>query len=284
MEQLNKFLNFELWKIKDSALTLGELLFAFLILIVARIGVWLISTALHRRLSKNIKGDTRRLSAIIQLVKYFVYVVAVLLALNTAGFGISYLLAGSAALFVGLGFGLQATFNDFVSGLIILFEGTIEVDDIVEVDGLVGKVSAIGLRTSQVITRNAITVIIPNAKFTSDNVVNWSHSQSDTRFLIKVGVAYGSDVDIVEQLLIEAAKGHARVLETPAPRARLADFGESSLDFELLFWTREPFEVEFTKGDLRKRIVHLFERKGVIIPFPQRDLHIMTDFRHQPGN
>jgi small-conductance mechanosensitive channel len=210
---------------------------------------------------------------------YLIYMLAGLLMLNAIGFEITYLLAGSAALFVGLGFGLQATFNDFVSGIIILFAGTIEVGDVVEVEGLVCKVKSIGMRSTQVITRNAITVIIPNAKFTHENVVNWSHSQSHTRFIIQVGVAYGTEVSLVQELLIAAAIDHEQVLKDPQPRARLSEFGSSSLDFELLFWTREPFQVEFTEGDIRKRIVELFTINGVVIPFPQRDIHLVSDLR-----
>ncbi|MEL7342010.1 MAG: mechanosensitive ion channel domain-containing protein, partial [Bacteroidota bacterium] len=193
-------------------------------------------------------------------------------------FGItpSILVAGSAALLVGVGFGLQHTFNDFISGLILLFDQSIEVGNVIQVGSLIGRVKQIGLRATTVESREAISVIVPNSKFTQENVINWSHGNELIRFDVKIGVAYGSPVELVMQSLVEAAKAHPQIAQQPAPCARFIDFGDSALLFELLFWTKDSFLVEFIKSDLRVAIDASFRTKDIKIPFPQRDLHIVS--------
>ena len=119
-------------------------------------------------------------------------------------------------------------------------------------------------------------IIVPNSKLVSDNVINWSHNRSVTRFRIKVGVAYGSDVILVMQLLKDAALEHPEVVRTPEPKARFIDFGESSLDFELLFYSKRMFDIEFVRSDIRVKIDQKFRENNITIPFPQRDLHFKT--------
>lgn len=274
MNTLQKILEFRLISLSSFELSVFEVLEVVLILAVARVLIAIFARFVNRRLSKMGLNDTGRRFAVVQIARYVIYFIALVTSLQIIGFQPSYLLAGSAALFVGLGLGLQSTFNDFMGGLILLFEGSLEVGDVVEVNGLVGRVKTIGMRTTQILTRDAITVIIPNSKFTSENVINWSHNDDAIRFIIKVGVAYGSDAGVVMDLLKKATENHPRVLQEPVPEARLSNFGDSSLDFELLFWTREPFAVEFTKGDLRKRVLELFKEHGIRIPFPQRDIHL----------
>ncbi|MFT7031218.1 MAG: small-conductance mechanosensitive channel [Marinoscillum sp.] len=196
--------------------------------------------------------------------------------LDSIGVEITLLLAGSAALLVGLGFGIQQIFNDVVSGILLLFEGTVSVGDIVEIEHIVGKVQRIALRTSIIQTRDHISIIVPNSKLVSDNVINWTHNRSQTRFNIKIGVAYGSDVPLVMRLLEEAATAQKAVAKNPKPNARFIDFGDSALMFEILFWSDKMFEIEFIKSAIRVEIDALFRTNNVIIPFPQRDLHLKT--------
>ena len=128
-------------------------------------------------------------------------------------------------------------------------------------------------------TRDDIVMIIPNSKFINENVVNWTHSNDNTRFHLKVGVAYGSDVDKVKFILEKCANDHPSVTKNPKPSVRFTDFGNSSLDFELLFHSNSVFRVENVKSELRFMIDREFRRSEVVIPFPQRDLHIRSDFR-----
>jgi small-conductance mechanosensitive channel len=216
--------------------------------------------------------------SIYQIIKYFIYVIAIALFVESLGFNITILIASFSALLIGLGLGIQHIFNDFVSGFIILFDRSIKIGDVVEIDEtLVGQVMKINLRTSMIITRDDVEVIIPNGKFTTENVTNWTHNSIITRFNIVVGVAYGSDVRLVENILIEAAKGNKFIVKKPNPIVHFINFGDSSLDFKLLFYSEDNFRIEKIKSDLRFVIDQKFRDNNVTIPFPQRDVHHYKD-------
>jgi len=211
------------------------------------------------------------------LVKYLLWIIAVFLILDTIGVKITFLLAGSTALLVGIGLGLQQVFKDIISGIFLLFEGNLKVDDVVELEGVVGIVKDIGFRTTKIESRNNIVLIIPNSKFIDENVINWSHIEQRTRFYVEVGVAYGSDVQLVKKILEQCAGEHASITNNPEPFVRFDDFGDSSLVFQLFFWTNNAFYVENIKSDLRFMIDNKFRENGVTIPFPQRDVHLKKD-------
>lgn len=269
--------NTKILELEKYSLSLMDVVVFIAILVGARVLVWILTLILQKSLIKRTKVDQGRRFAFIQIIKYFIYTISVVVAIESLGLNLGVLLASSAALFVGLGLGLQQTFNDFISGIILLFEGSIEVGDVVEVGSLVGRVKEIGIRTSKVETRESIYIIVPNSKFVGDNVTNWSHNRKSTRFDITVGVAYGSDVDLVKKCMLGCAKRHNLIVKTPAPFVRFANFGNSSLDFELYFWTDEAFWVENTKSDLRFMIDKLFREHEITIAFPQRDIHIKTN-------
>ena len=253
-------------------LSLSKIFTAALIFLSAQLGVWLMIQIVlygyYTRKRVNIGSQF----AINQLLKYFVYVIAALIILETLGVKLTVLWGGAAALLVGIGLGLQQTFNDLISGIILLFERTVEVGDFVEIEGLVGMVKQIGLRTSLVETRENITVIVPNSKLIVEKVVNWSHYDNKARFVISVGVAYGSDTQVVKKILVEIAKENGFVLKHPSPFVRFVNFGDSSLDFELHFWSQEFVRIEDIKSDMRFEIDRLFREHKVEIPFPQRDI------------
>jgi len=211
--------------------------------------------------------------AINQLIKYVFFVVAVLLALDNMGIQMTVLWGGAAALLVGIGLGLQQTFMDFFSGVILLFERSVEVSDVVSVDGLVGTITQIGLRTSNLLTRENINIIIPNSKLTVDNVTNWSHFTEHVRFSVAVGVAYGSDTKKVKKILMGVANENPYIMTTPSSFVRFVDFEDSSLNMELHFWTKNLLIAEDIKSDLRFAINDAFIEKDIEIPFPQRVLH-----------
>ena len=276
MDTISQILEYVLLEYNDYQLTVLGLLSIILIFFLARISLWTLNKTLQRSFSQKAITDPGRRLAVMQIARYLIYTLAIVFSLESMGVNFSILLAGSAALLVGIGFGLQHTFNDFISGLIILFDGSIEVNDVVQVGDLVGKVKRIGIRATTVDTREAISVIVPNSKFTQENVINWSHDNDLTRFMVNVGVAYGSDVELVMQTMHKAAKQHPNVATIPAPRVRFVDFGDSALLFEVLFWTRDTFNVEFTKSDIRVAIDAAFRKEDIRIPFPQRDLHIIS--------
>lgn len=253
-------------------LTIGHLLLAALVLVGAKLFILFLQRTVLKRFFEKRNVDMGRRYTIVTLLKYVVYTIAILWALSLVGIQFSVLLGGAAALLVGIGLGLQQTFNDLISGIILLSERTIEVGDIVKVDGIVGTVRKIGIRTSKVDTRDDFTIIIPNSKLVIDNVVNLSHNRNPTRFQVTVGVAYASDVELVTSILLQAANEHKKVLKNPAPKVQFKDFGNSSLDFDLHFFTYEYLRIEFVKSDIRYRITELFRQHKVEIPFPQRDL------------
>ncbi|MPR33583.1 mechanosensitive ion channel family protein [Salmonirosea aquatica] len=269
------FLDFELLKIKNYEITVFDILLIILLVTVARLLIWFISSLLRRGFFRRKQVDKGRQEAVIQLIKYLIYVVVIILSLEVTGIQLSLLLAGSAALLVGIGLGLQQTFNDLVSGLILLFEGSINIGDIVELDnGLVGRVTEVGLRTSKVETRDSIGIIVPNSKFINNNIINWSHNRSLTRFIIRVGVAYRNDPRHVEATLLASVQGHSEVAQNPMPIVRLNDFGNSGIVYELLFWTYSAWRIEHIKSEIRFVIFEKFRAEGIEIPYNQYDLNL----------
>ncbi|MBI9068401.1 MAG: mechanosensitive ion channel [Salinivirgaceae bacterium] len=264
-------------KTEKITFNLYNLIVFLVIFFVTRLVLYIIELVFDDSVSSK-KLEEGKSQSLFQIVKYFVWVIASTLFLDSIGFSVTFLIASLSALFVGLGFGIQHFFNDIVSGIVILFDHSIKVGDIVEIQGeTIGKIEEISLRTSKVISRDDVVIIIPNSKFTSDNVINWSHNSFKTRFGVKVGVAYGSDVRKVEQLLIEAAKEHPQIDNEPEARVLFRDFGDSSLDFELMFMTDQAFRVEIIKSELRFAINQKFAENNVTIPFPQRDVHFYKE-------
>lgn len=273
MENIQEFLEFELVHIGDYVISVFTIARIVLIILISAILLWIIKKALMR---KNIvqKFDTGTAYAIYQIVKYFVWVIAFGLILETIGIRVTVLVAGSAALLVGVGLGLQQTFNDVISGVILLSERSIKIDDILEIDGDIVKIQDIGLRTSKGLNRDQISIIIPNSLITTNKVINWSHQTKHNRFRINIGVAYGSDVDLVSDVLKNSAMENVNVDKRDGVEVQLLDFADSSLNFQLLFYSDEIFRIEKIKSDIRKVIVRKFNENGIVIPFPQRDLHI----------
>ncbi len=277
--RIQEILNYKLFETGTYSFTIGSILLVVVIYVGVRIFLFGLKKVLNRIFEK--RGiDRGRRFALFKLVQYFVWTFALIFMIQAAGFQITILLAGSAALLVGLGLGLQQIFQDLVSGIFILIEGTIQRDDVIEIDGLIGKIVTINLRTSTVLTRDGIMLIVPNHKFIVDNIINWSHSATPTRFKVVVGVAYGSDVDKVREILLECTLQHDKVLKNTAdgkdPFVRFVDFGDSALLFEVFFWSADIFPIENTKSDIRYLIDKRFREAGVTIPFPQRDLHIKS--------
>lgn len=272
MESFTEFLNFKLLVIGDNEIRVYTLFIILLIFLITKFILWLIKTALFQK-QKNKNLDIGNTYALFQIIKYVVWVIAIGLLLETIGVKLTVLIAGSAALLVGVGLGLQQTFNDIISGIILLSERSIKVGDILEIDDDIVKIQEIGLRTSKGLNRDDISIIIPNSLITTNKVINWSHQSKQTRFKIYVGVAYGSDVDLVLQILKDSASDHPDVSINDALDARLLDFGNSSLDFQLVFFSKNIFRIEKVKSDIRRIINRKFIENNITIPFPQMDLH-----------
>lgn len=273
---LNEFLDYKLIDTEQFDFSVYSLLIILTILISTIIGLKVIKSIFRGRVKRG-KLDKGSSNSIFLIVKYIVWVIVIILALDSVGVKVSILIASAAALLVGVGLGLQQLFNDLASGLILLIERDLKVDDVLQLhDGLVGKVVKIGLRTSQIKTRDDIIIVIPNSKFVNDNIINWSHSKQSTRFNIVVGVSYNSDTILVKDTLLKCANNHKNVSDNPAPFVRFNNFGDSALEFQLFFWTTETFRVENIKSEIRFKITEEFRKNNIQIPFPQRDLHLIS--------
>lgn len=273
---ISKILEFELLNVDGYSLKVYTFVIILLILALTRLLLWLLHKILFRKntLKKLDKGNTY---ALFQIIKYVTWVVAIALILETIGIKVTVLIAGSAALLVGIGLGLQQTFNDIISGIILLSEKSIKIDDVLEIDGDVVKIQNIGLRTSKALNTDDISIIIPNSLITTNKVINWSHQSKKTRFRIDVGVAYGSDINKVIKILEESAFEHTEVSDRELIEVRFVNFGNSSLDFQILFFSRNNFRIGRVKSDIRKIIYQKFAANNITIPFPQMDLHLRSN-------
>lgn len=261
-------------------ITIGDILAVILIILAARLLTFLVNQVVLKRYFKKKNLDVGRQYAVSQFAMYIIYLLALFSVLELIGI-VSVVLASSAALLVGIGLGLQDAFKDLVSGIIILVEGSVEVEDIIQIGDMPAKVKKIGLRTSVVETKDHNSILIPNSKLVMDAVMNMSHNKTATRFNIKVGVAYGSDVALVNKLLLQAADETSEVLKKPAPTVHFKDFGDSSLDFSLLFYSEEFLAIEQVMSDLRFAVERLFRENNISIPFPQREVWLKKPEGHK---
>ena len=275
MKTITDLFNFEIFNFNNHTLSIFDLSSIIAIVIITKLVLWLINKALFNK-KKLHKLDKGSALALFQIIKYLIWIIAITLMLETLGIKVTILLAGSAALLVGVGLGLQQTFNDMLSGIILLFEHSVKVGDILEIDGDRVIIQEIGLRTSKGMNVRQIVVIIPNSLITTNKVINWSHQTQKTLFNIDIGVAYGSDVDLVIQTLEESAEEHLEFLECEFKEVRFVCFGNSSLDFQLFFYSKNIFSIEKVKSDIRKIIYKKFNKNKITIPFPQMDLHIKS--------
>jgi small-conductance mechanosensitive channel len=219
--------------------------------------------------------------ALNRLLHYAVLAVGLFLALDNLGVSVTALAGLGAILAVGIGFGLQNIAQNFVSGLILLLERPVKKGDFVEVGGTRGTVREIYARATVVTTLDGVDIIVPNGQFVTEQVVNQTFDDRKIRARIEVGVAYGSDTELVRSTLERVAHEHPAVLREPPVRVQFTNFGDSSLDFSLNVWLADPLLRPQVSSDLRFAIDRAFRAADIEIPFPQRDLHLKTGW--QPG-
>jgi small-conductance mechanosensitive channel len=220
-------------------------------------------------------GVSESIGTIIQYVA--VLVGGLIIVQSTINLGSLNVLAG--ALGVGIGFGLQNIANNFISGLIILFERPIKVGDRIEVGNISGDVVKVAARATTVSTNDNISIIIPNSEFISQKVINWSHNDRNIRFHVPVGVSYNEDPAKIKSILLEIAKRHPDVLQKPEPEVLFLEYADSSLNFDLMVWTSTYIDRPIVlRSQLYYLIFEKFKEQGVEIPFPQRDIHIKSGF------
>jgi potassium-dependent mechanosensitive channel len=277
-EQILGWINAPLFHIGQTAVTLGGIASALLIVIAAFVIARTLQRLLLDRLSQRIGLSPALAYAISRALHYLIMCLGVIIAVQSLGLNLGSLAVMVGFLGVGIGFGLQNVTSNFISGLILLFERPVGIGDLITVESgqgtLVGTVSQIGLRATHVKTLDNITIIVPNSQFIENHVINWSHGDPTIRIHVPVGVAYGSDVKKVTDVLLQVATDHPEVIAQPAPQVRFLEFGDSSLNFELLAWTNKPEKQFVIRSELNYAIDAGFRSASITIPFPQRDVHV----------
>ncbi len=260
--------------VQGTKITLGKICWAVLLFYIILCISWLVRTYLEVNFYPKRNVEQGVGISINRLIYYSFIVVAFALAMEVMGISLQSLTVIIGALGVGIGFGLQNIVNNFASGLILLFERSIKVGDVVVVNGTWGTVKHLGLRATIIQTFANAEMIVPNSDLVSSTVNNWTMTNRRTRFTVKVGVAYGTDPNLVKKVLLEIAEKHSNVLRDPAPGVVFTEFGDSSLNFELRCWVRDIANMWKTQDDVMYEIDRMFKENNISIPFPQRDLYI----------
>ena len=275
LDMVREYLEIPLIKLKGTEITLWTLLyliilFFLLFYLTGKLKSWAIDRMLARF---NIEIGIR--AAIGSIARYFVIAVGFIIILQTAGIDLTALNVLAGAVGLGVGFGLQNIVSNFISGIIILFERPIKVGDRLEVGNVDGAVQSINARSTTLLTNDNISIIVPNSKFITENIVNWIHDDWKVRFRIPVIVANGSDVHLLEKLLMDAGKENPDVLDQPAPGVRFLKFGDTGLHFELRVWSTS---LVHRKGTLVSAINYAIYDKlmenGIELNTPTLDLHV----------
>ncbi|WP_412973232.1 mechanosensitive ion channel family protein [Glaciecola sp. MF2-115] len=275
IEQVKHYFNIHLFNIADHPLSLGQLI---LIPIVVIVGVVLtrktVRITSERLIKKGVQPD------LVHLVKRILYVVAILmLAITTLEFldvPITAFAFLSGAIAIGVGFGAQNIINNFISGWILMWERPIKIGDFLEVDNVKGRVEAINTRSTRIRRVDGVHLLVPNSKLLENTVTNWTLIDQRARTSVRVGVAYGSDCNLVRDLIAQAVNEQDGVLNEPEPVVVFDDFGDNSLAFEVYFWINASIEGQLRniRSNIRFRINELFNENNVVISFPQRDVHL----------
>lgn len=272
---IGEFLNFELinFGVPNSKIiiTVGLVLMFFLAVFVTNQILKFLRLLLTRKIPSE---DRKKFISIFIFIKYIVYVIIILITLSTAGINLTLLVTTSAALLVGIGFALKNLFQNIIAGIYIILDKSLFVGDTIQINNHVGRVIEIKLRTTRIVTRDQKIIIIPNYKFIEDILENYTQNDEVTRESVQVGVAYGSDVELVKELLLQSVKDQNFIISTQEPFVFFEDFGDSALIFSVYFFVSNSFIAPRIRSDVRFKIDQLFRENNIKIPFPQRDVYL----------
>ena len=271
MNKIIDFFNYPIRLGSEISFSVGALIIILFVFILTRFFLKLSKRLLLYRMDEDTQYKFR---SIFTFFNYFVYLIVILITFDNIGVNVTAIFAASAALLVGVGLALQTFIQDIISGIFIIADKAVHVGDIIDIDGQIGKVENITLRTTRAVTIDNKVLIIPNHKFLTSILYNWTENGVITREHIKVSVAYDSDVNLVQQLLIDCATQHKQVLKKPVPSVLLKDFGDNALIFQLFFTINKSFIAERVKSDIRFSILAAFDKNKIDIPFPQRTVWV----------
>ena len=277
-ENFTAFFSYSLFSIPHgnedpSQVTVGYVLLIIIVIIATTFVLRWIKKLVTRKMPHD---DKAKFNSVFSFARWIIYIIVFLVAISSLGINVTAVFAASTALLIGVGLALQTLFQDIISGVFILVDQSVHVGDIIEIEGKVGRVEEIKLRTTRAVTIDNKVLIIPNHLYLTNSLYNWTQNGSSTRESVDVGVAYGSDVQLVKSLLIQAAKSSKLVFTQPPPSVVFTDFGESALSFKVTFTIEDSFNARIPKSEVRFAIYKLFKENNINIPFPQRDIHIIS--------
>jgi small-conductance mechanosensitive channel len=277
-DRIRSFWDFELWVIDDRAVTVSKVALALVIFIIGMVLARVATRFIRKRLASSDRLDQTAAAAIEKILYYFTLLILLLFALRTVNIPLTVFTVFGGAIAIGLGFGAQNLLNNFISGFILMIERPVKIGDLIEVDTHYGIIEEIGTRCTRIRTAGNIHILVPNSSFLEKNIVNWTLADQNIRTHIAVGVVYGSDTRKVKQLMLKAADEHGKVLKDPEPFVLFNDFGDNALIFDLYCWIsiNRLMDRRIIESDLRFIINELFRDAGIVIAFPQRDIHIDT--------
>jgi potassium-dependent mechanosensitive channel len=274
LDTILSYLRTPLVVLSGTPVTALTIVTAVAIMLCARVAAAIVTRSMERVLSA--RGLDRGLRfAAHKITRYVIMLIGLFVALGTIGVNMSAVMGAGAVLLVGIGFGLQKLAENFISGLLLLLERPVQKGDFIDVGGLLGTVDDIGLRATRVISRDGVTMIVPNANLVTQTVVNHTVPTESRRIQIAINVAYGTDLDHAVKVLTELAPGVKDVLAEPAPEVRHYGFGDSSINLALLCWIAHARDELIVSSALRFAIDRAFRREKIEIPFPQRTLHML---------
>jgi small-conductance mechanosensitive channel len=279
-ELITKFrevFNQEIFKLGQTPITLITVINIVLITLIFYVLSRVIRRFLRRRILPGFRLADGAQFVVLRLIHFVLMTIGFLIALNSVNIQLTSLTVLFGLVGVGIAFGLQNITSNFVSGIILLFERPINVGDYVEVGDVIGRVQAINIRATTIVTLDNITLIVPNSQFIESTVTNWSVGDPKIRLNIPVGVAYGSDTELVTRILRQTAEEHKKVLKEPEPDVLFKEFGDSSLNFELRVWIPNTMLRPKTISEINYAIDEAFRKNSVTIPFPQRDVHFFRE-------
>lgn len=278
-EQFGYFFTVTLFKLGNSPISLLTIFYIVFAIVILSYISGKLSKLFAKTILLKYPSNAATIQSVITISRYLILAIGAVVIIQTAGIDLSTLSILAGALGVGIGFGLQNITNNFISGIIILFEQPIKIGDRIEVGDIKGNVVKISARSTNILTNDNISVIVPNSEFISSTVINWSHNDRNISFRFPVGVSYKEDPKLVKRLLLEVAHDNNGVLKKPAPDVLFDEFGDSSLNFFLRVWTTDYIDrPNILKSQLYFAIFKKFRENKIEIPFPQRDINLRNGF------
>ncbi|MFC1779420.1 mechanosensitive ion channel family protein [Thermodesulfobacteriota bacterium] len=268
--------DFVLFKIQDVGITISHLMVAIIAVLVSLVVSKIVRSSLRNHVFKKINIDEGLEYTLLRFLHFLILFIGIYIGLSTVNIPLGAILGLFAVIGVGIGFGLQNLTSNFISGIILLLERPVKVGDRLEISGVWGDVKQVNLRTTLIETPDGISVIVPNSKLLENEVINYSYGNPKIRLQVPVGIAYGSDCQKAAEILVQVALDNKRVMIEPKPKAWFREFGDSSLNFMLLFWIPNAAVKFDVISEINFAIDAGFRKNGIEIPFPQRDLHLRS--------